>query len=238
MKQTKTVQVHPLIHKDGVILKPHSPHRMNWRLNNIDFSDRYDAVHLYFTDDSIPKKGELVLGDKGEIVKAWEAHIVEIRAKNPYWRKIVATTNPKLDLPQIPTQFIKDFVKAEGKITEVEIECEEKLEYNPHKMRRNPSGHYANKLLRESLFGTPIKTNSNNEVIVVKEEWTNSQWFRKPYSITGEEVSDDLEVLSPPTEEAEKVYTEQQMDDAIRVATKIAYEEGLTNGRKELEDLL
>ena len=102
----------------------------------------YKYQHLYLTSDEEIKEGDWVIY-KGRIVQA--SIKTQLRIINITSKKIIATTDksleislgkpykadmntiihPRKQLPQIPQSFIEAYVKAEGKIDEVQVEMEQ-----------------------------------------------------------------------------------------------------------------
>lgn len=88
-----------------------------------------DTKHLYIVSDNDIKEGDW-FENGGYLYQA-----IRHYSKAPSDRKIEATTNTSLlqyqggslskQLPQIPQSFIEAYIKAEGKITEVDVEIEE-----------------------------------------------------------------------------------------------------------------
>jgi hypothetical protein len=103
--------------------------RVNSNGNNL-----YKPQHLYLTSDD-----EIKEGDRYYIEGADDICYANGDRPDSEGRKIIATTDKSLSInkhisldldlpsiPRIPSSFIKEFVKADGKITEVEadmIEC-------------------------------------------------------------------------------------------------------------------
>lgn len=139
----------------------------------------WELQHLYFTLNEEIKEGDLVLmnlrNDSDD--DDWFAidKVVEIENNYMYFSnsgvstslhkatKIVATTDKSLNLPLIPESFIKEFVESNGSIKEVEIE---------RKVCKRHEKIVTNVDYPCTCLGTlqPLKVNSNNEVIICKEE--------------------------------------------------------------------
>lgn len=93
--------------------------------------------------------------------------IGSIRTLGKYY-EILATTDKSLNLPQIPQSFIKQYIEADGKIDEVDIEitclygdnCPSKGAYD-----------------KQHLCKIGIKVDSNNCVIIhtVKDSWSREE---------------------------------------------------------------
>lgn len=89
--------------------------------------------HLYITSDDEIKKGDwtIDIGCKephGRLTTIDNQTELDryINADNGYnIKKVIASTDPSLGLPLIPESFIQAYVKAEGKIDEVQVEYEE-----------------------------------------------------------------------------------------------------------------
>lgn len=156
----KKTTIHAVKHKNGILLKPHQPRRMGWRLadhKGMEF-ERHDKVHLYFTSEEIPKKGDWMLAIDGQVDKCEES--TDWRAYG--WKRIIASTDISLGLPTPDKEFIDAYCKEEG-IDEVLIE----YEYLP-----------GNRLKDDQL---EIKVNENKEIIIyrIKTSWTTEELIEK-----------------------------------------------------------
>jgi len=105
--------------------------------------------HLYFTTDEPIKEGDWYTWKDGTIRKSTRDNKPRPDC-NGY--KVVASTDPTLGLPTIPTTWIRDeYVPSNGSIKEVRLE----LEFN----------HALKSMATESR----IKLTPNNEVVIVDE---------------------------------------------------------------------
>ena len=136
----------------------------------------WQAQHLYFTSQDDIKEGDWIINGN-----TWQSNfaVFQIKdekqaieyqviremmlvqsAKNPeklgglLTAKIVASTDPSLNLPTIPEEWIKKYVEVNGKITNVKLEAKLDLDNNPG---------YPNEILVH-------KITSNNEVIIFDEQ--------------------------------------------------------------------
>lgn len=125
--------------KNYIEAKVHRLPAVNWGVIT-ELSDKMCPAplgnrHLYITTDGKPKKGEYGYNTLEKIVSK-----IEVDDINHTWKKIIATTDPKLTvevrkellvgsttvprlLPQIPQYFIEEYCKAGG-IDEVFVEFE------------------------------------------------------------------------------------------------------------------
>ena len=120
--------------------------------------------HLYATTDELPKEGDWVIGEHG-LTNNWNS----IEGFEEHYRKIIATTDPKLhvieseyesihlgkqtkykiDVPQIPQSFIEKYCKAGG-IDKVMVEYD---------------SQYIGRYTTDGIDWLP-KTDSNNCIII------------------------------------------------------------------------
>lgn len=101
---------------------------------NIPGEFRGTYFHLYFISNEEIQVGDLVIGLAAHLNKIYKVkdithngNLLQLDPKCEMYptqfRKIVATTDPSLNLPLIPKSFIEEYVEANGKIDEVEIEA-------------------------------------------------------------------------------------------------------------------
>ena len=92
---------------------------------NVHYNHEHYPKHLYLVSDREIKEGEWNNIDK--VIQKTNKRQSEMTNKELFnygIGKIEATTDSCLNLPLIPQSFIEEYVKAEGKINEVEIEME------------------------------------------------------------------------------------------------------------------
>jgi len=130
--------------------------------------------HLYILSDEEIKEGDWFIVGKRLVQATLNGGTLGYTSFNkvaflwikPHHKKIIATTdkslsinkNMKLDLtlisiPRIPESFIESYVKADGKIDEVELEHHDNRDYNP-----------------STFPDVRLKLTENNEVIVHSKE--------------------------------------------------------------------
>ena len=89
---------------------------------NEPFSREEQPQHLYFTTDEPIQEGDWCFAGMGYyLIKALNIYDFKFHYKN--CTKIVASTDPALGLPTIPTTWIKDgYVPSNGSIKQIELE--------------------------------------------------------------------------------------------------------------------
>ena len=95
-------------------------------------SPKWKAQHIYFTTDEPIQEGDWFTNTElSKLYKATcyisdndiECEINDCYVPKRYARKIIASTDPALDLPDIPTTWIRDvYVPSNGSIKEVDLE--------------------------------------------------------------------------------------------------------------------
>ena len=144
--------------------------------NNKDSTISYQ--HIYIISDGEIKKDELYCSPMG-IVSRYNG--IEKLPSN--WRKIIATTDESLSLPQLSQQFIEKYIEEYNKgniITEGLVEVEVDLEnYN------NWEPPFPYKSLDEQVF-YKLKLDSQNTITIrkIKDSWNR------------EELSDKMQELA------------------------------------------
>ena len=105
-----------------------------------NYEEDVENQHLYFTSDEEIKEGDWYIFNNTDLRKALLSKPIYSSDK---YRKVIATTDKSLGLweglqegdlvgkhfftmPQIPQSFIEAYVKAEGKIDKVMVECDVK----------------------------------------------------------------------------------------------------------------
>lgn len=127
----------------------------------MDTPSSFKSQHVYLTTDEEIKEGDWFISNRD--IHQYEGDKIPEILKLGY-RKIVATTDTSLNLPQIPQEFLKKYCEADGKIEEVEIEYEEKQVFES-------AEDY------DYGFGLKIKVDSNNCVIIgkSKDSWSREE---------------------------------------------------------------
>ena len=183
----KRTQVHRLPTEQSHIVKDigHGNLKLTYFSNIKSTKGWYECQHLYITTDEEIKEGDKCYSNKSNSIVEATCDISQ-EAKNNigYWRKIIATTDPKLfakgdagiiehtfkdGMHEIPQSFIEDYCKASG-IDKVLVELEA-TEWHGDEF-------YGEK--REAVRWDKPKTDSNNCIIIHSVE-------EKMYSI------DDIE---------------------------------------------
>ena len=90
--------------------------------------DNGKESHLYFTSNDEIKEGDPIYSPISKRVFTSVDGSYLKQVENPIDKKIIATTDPKLGLPQIPQSFIEYYVK--NPVDEVELEYEMNGEYD------------------------------------------------------------------------------------------------------------
>jgi hypothetical protein len=104
---------------------------------------RTDICHLYITSDDKIKEGDWYLTDNNKVLQCTKTIFGLVYADNDHGRqikhcrKIIATTDPSLGLPQPSESFIKAYIEAynNGNVIEdilIEVYKEEDYEYSYH----------------------------------------------------------------------------------------------------------
>ena len=108
--EDKTSQIH--LEKDTKELV-YSLHNLYYRANN------YQTQHLYFTTDEEIKEGDWMMNLNGDTIYQHFGNGGDFEQ----WNKIIATTDPELELPQPSQAFIKAYCE-QGGIEYVDVEYE------------------------------------------------------------------------------------------------------------------
>ena len=108
--EDKTSQIH--LEKDTKELV-YSLHNLYYRANN------YQTQHLYFTTDEEIKEGDWMMNLNGDKIYQHFGNGGDFEQ----WNKIIATTDPELELPQPSQAFIKAYCE-QGGFDEVDVEYE------------------------------------------------------------------------------------------------------------------
>ena len=90
----------------------------NWFTRSTDT----DPQHLYFTTDEEIKEGDLMMNLNGDAIYQHFGNGGDFEQ----WNKIIATTDPELELPQPSQAFIKAYCE-QGGIDEVDVEYVEMI---------------------------------------------------------------------------------------------------------------
>ena len=90
----------------------------NWFTRSTDT----DPQHLYFTTDEEIKEGDWMMNLNGDTIYQHFGNGGDFEQ----WNKIIATTDPKLELPQPSQAFIKAYCE-QGGIDEVDVEYVEMI---------------------------------------------------------------------------------------------------------------
>lgn len=175
MTQTKTYPIIMIPTKEHTNLFIANGKLYNGNLSDTTIS-HYICQHLYILSDEEIKEGNYFINFDG----VWQYNLVK---PNGNAKKIIASTDPSLinitretylnrsikveELPQIPQSYLPIYAKAynEGKqINEVELEVEsDKIVYGGGLLPGNEIGVKGN----QAYESYKIKTNPNNEVIIV-----------------------------------------------------------------------
>lgn len=137
--------------------------------------DSLQNQHLYVTSDEEIKEYERFLNSRNELCVGRSNY-----AHPKCDRKIIATTDKSLDLPQLSQQFIEKYIEEYNKgnvITEVMVEYIEKI-HNLH------SG--ANAQWEEEI----LKVNSKENTITIKK--VKDSWNREEHSKSLSDLGRDL----------------------------------------------
>jgi len=131
------------------------------------------SQHLYITSDEVIKEDNWCLHTMGEasinpqrIIKATHSNLESIQE---WWNKIIATTDPSLNLPQPSHSFITKYIEEYNKgntITDIIVEYDQFIPNN----KINLNGGYH----------TDIKINSKDNTITIKkikDSWTAEEMF-------------------------------------------------------------
>lgn len=133
----------------------------------ITSNDGYrNGQHLYITSDEEIKEGDWYIYNEellAQFKKEYNQSAVLVK-KN---KKIIATTDPKLNLPKPTEGFIKKFVEKYNKgevITDIFVECTHPS-FDEWESRGEPVGYY------------PLKLSSQNEITIhpIKQSWTRDE---------------------------------------------------------------
>ena len=135
MEKTKPVQVVMLPTKDNTNIYHHKlSGKIGWTEVSLKIRHARISQHLYFISTDLIKKHDCYLESRYErepfIDKAddsWEDDKTDpLFGKNPEGTfKVIASTDPSLGLPAIPTAWIKDvYVPSNGSIKEVKLATE------------------------------------------------------------------------------------------------------------------
>ena len=134
---------------------------------------RGESQHLYLLSDEEIREGEIVLTDENSIERATGLYgnfpcdlINEVGGQ----RKVIASTNPSLNLPKLPTSFLEEYVKRynSNKSLEVEVEYESYWE-DYHGRETNVELDFCYNLNR-------LKVNPDNTISILFKE-------KKKYSL-------------------------------------------------------
>lgn len=124
--------------------------------------------HLYVTVDDEIEEGDQYYHSKWrEVFKLYDTTNEAFELK--YARKIIATTDPKLELPQPSQAFIEKYSELGG-IDEVDVELESVC------IGQEPSGAHGLK----DIWVTNLKLNSHNEIVIhsIKDSWTREEMIK------------------------------------------------------------
>jgi hypothetical protein len=146
------------------------------RYFNMEMPQILDSVnqHLYFLSNEEIKGGDCYFDLYENKILQCLSHMVYI---NTMMRKVIATTDTSLGLPQPSKEFIQAYIKAynEGKpITNVLVEYEGYECKNGHHMAYQTTCVYPHC----DEYNYPVlKTNSSNEITIkkVKDSWTREE---------------------------------------------------------------
>jgi hypothetical protein len=134
--------------------------RLHYQEANFNDPDECKNQHLYIISNEEIKEGDWCINTNKDTILQIN-NITSSTQGLEYWKKIIATTDPSLNLPQLPESFIQAYIKAynEGNpITEIALEMEEGLHKGEEIDKSYP------KEFIEAL-NTP-KTREDNTVIV------------------------------------------------------------------------
>ena len=134
---------------------------------------KQEFQHLYITFDEKLNKDEWYCSPMG-IVSRYNG--IEKLSSN--WRKIIATTDESLSLPQLSKQFIEKYIEEYNKcniITDVLVEYEDII-YNPEKEREYQSNDRINLEDCDKQFRLKINPKDNTITIKkVKDSYTREE---------------------------------------------------------------
>lgn len=128
-----------------------------------DYSQCY-YQHFYITSDEEIKKGDWYYDCECK-VKAKICRLADDELPMSYDRKIIASTNPSLNLPQPSPQFIQKYIEEYNKgniITEVMVEYEVN----------------SKDIIKFGARGEHVKVNSKDNTITIKkikDSWTREE---------------------------------------------------------------
>jgi hypothetical protein len=179
------------------------------------------AYHIYFTSDKEikeVKEGRIYLWDDMEVKKASKSF--RLSDYNFKWAKeVVATTNPDIQLgnrvvngvavseylqiAKISQSFIETFVKAQGKITEVMVEYENKR----IRGRLGEGDYLCSSITGDELRIEQLKLNSDGTVI-----WSLVENTETPQEAFDRGFTAGYNAAAP----KEKMYTRYEFKKAIR----------------------
>ena len=74
-------------------------------------TNRFHPQHLYFVSNDVIKVGDYCMITDKESVLYGMMENAKNSMKNDQWQKIIASTDPELNLPRINDVFIKEFIK-------------------------------------------------------------------------------------------------------------------------------
>ena len=183
----------------------------NWSFGVLKY---WEPQYLYFTTDEEIKKDEWIFNEKYGISKCQGQNMLVAHD-----RKIAATTNPELweshpgecirciVTGKIPLDFVEAYVKSQGSIKEVMLECEEGGEFyrdgynqrHPDRLKLRSNGSVIVHPVKEELYtlqqisdllGDGAYDNYLNYLIdnnkctdkESKNYYSFKQWFKQNYS--------------------------------------------------------
>jgi len=164
---------------------------------NLDRLERHTNQHLYFTSDEIINRKDFVYNIVNKSIQRWDE---EFKADLEYFKKVIASTNPDLNLPQPSNEFIQYYISEYNKgniITEVLVE------YDYMFLKAGDNDVVKNNPL-------VLKVNSDNTITIkpVIETWENifDSWLSSKECKMNQHFGDWLKLnFNPPTKKNHKM---------------------------------
>lgn len=130
----------------------------------------YTPHNIYITtDDEIKEDDTWINLDTNTI---HNGNLFELANRVPSCKKIIATTYPELNLPQIPQSFIEEYCRAGG-IDEVDVE----YDYGLIAWKIEPKVTSNNEIIIH-LIGQ-----EKRDCLIAFDDWFNKNWYPEQYSI-------------------------------------------------------
>ena len=133
----------------------------------VESNEYFEAKYLYLLSDEEIKEGDIYLDDCNDIRKAVTS-VKEYWSNRSSYKKIIASTDPSLNLPQFPSSFLEEYVKRYNskKSLEVEVKYESYWEdyhgrgtneesdfcYNLNRLKVNPDNTISIRFKEEKIY--------------------------------------------------------------------------------------